>query len=109
MVSDKIMIKNMKWITCVIAVVLIVGIIFMLGIDKVNTTKISNGIVCFVYLDKNISTQLEDEYEKFVKKLFNDKRLYKDNPSCGFSENASISFNNGKNIFYIAQDLCPII
>lgn len=43
-----------------------------------------------------------------VKKVLNNKRLYNDNPSCGFNENVSIEFNN-KEVFYIACDGCPIV
>lgn len=109
MVGEKMKIKNIKWIICGVIVIVIGGLIVLLGIDKVNTSKMSNGMVRFVYMDKNISKQLDGGDACFVKEMFNGKWLYKDNPSCGFSDNVSVSFDNGDNIFCIAQDSCPII
>ena len=43
-----------------------------------------------------------------LKTLFDGKIMYRDNPSCGFSETVSIIFDQ-KQTFCIAQDNCPIV
>ena len=44
-----------------------------------------------------------------VKKIFHNKKLYRDNPSCGFSEDVSIVFDDGEQIFEPACDGCGIV
>ncbi|NLP35258.1 MAG: hypothetical protein GX359_08715 [Clostridiales bacterium] len=61
----------------------------------------------YVYNDKSIKTQLTDEESLLLKEIFNNKKLRTDNPSCGFTENISISFNDL--VFCIACDDCPIV
>lgn len=43
-----------------------------------------------------------------VKTIFNGKKLYKDNLSCGFSEAVSIKFDD-EHTFCIARDTCQIV
>jgi hypothetical protein len=101
--------KKIIWVVCVVITISIVGIIFYLSIHRIDTMQIDNGEIRFVYRDSNINTKLYDKDETYIKELFNKRRLYKDNPSCGFSENVSILFNEGNIKFFIAQDSCPII
>lgn len=65
----------------------------------------------FIYVtDKqNIQVPLKTEDLKLIIKLFNHKTLFHDNPSCGFSENVSISINSNQYTFCLARDGCPII
>jgi hypothetical protein len=101
--------KVIIWVACVVIAISIGGLIFYLNMDKVDTMQISNGEIRFVYRDSNMNTKLSDEDEKYIKEIFNKRQLYKDNPSCGFSENVSILFNEGNIKFFIAQDSCPIL
>lgn len=67
-----------------------------------------SGKVSFVYGDSNILENLSDKDCNIIKDMFDNKKLYKDNPSCGFSENIAIVFDDSK-VFCIANDECPII
>ena len=64
--------------------------------------------VCFHYGNTVAINQLNDKEFDSVKTIFNGKKLYKDNLSCGFSEAVSIKFDN-EQTFCIARDGCPII
>ena len=61
----------------------------------------------YVYDKQKISEPLSPEESELLKNIFNNKRLYSDHPSCGFTENVSIRFDNL--VFSIACDGCPII
>ena len=67
----------------------------------------ANARLTYIYSDKNIDISLSAEESERIKSMFNGKRTYSDNPSCGFTENISIRFNNL--IFCIACDKCPIV
>lgn len=64
--------------------------------------------VCFQYRDANVLQNLDDEELALIKGIFDGKKLYQDNPSCGFRENISIKFNKAQT-FCIARDTCPIV
>lgn len=64
--------------------------------------------VCFIYRDTDTLCRMEDQEVETIKAIFNGKKMYKDNPSCGFSETISIKFNN-EHTFCIARDTCPIV
>ena len=56
------------------------------------------------------SSALSDNEFEDIKKMFHGKFLYKSPvPSCGFTKEISISFNDGEHIFYIASDSCGIV
>ena len=58
--------------------------------------------------DVNINDMLSVEESQMIKSIFNGKRLYFDNPSCGFGEDISIRF--GDLIFCPASgESCPIV
>lgn len=76
--------------------------------EKVNMTVITDGNTNFYYGDYNISKSISIEHLTQIKNLFNGKYLYSDNPTCGFTENVSITLNNCEK-FYFACDSCPII
>ncbi|MCQ2449738.1 MAG: hypothetical protein MJ132_06085 [Clostridia bacterium] len=61
----------------------------------------------YIYNDKNIIVDLSAEENKQLKEMFNGKKLYKDSPSCGFSKNISICFN--ESYFCIACDQCSTV
>ena len=77
-------------------------------LDKVNMDSVKKVEVCFQYGNTNAINQLSDREVASVKTIFNGKKLYKDNLSCGFSEAVSIKFDDG-HTFCIARDTCPIV
>ena len=72
-------------------------------------TKIeaNNAKIIYIFNDHNINQLLSNNESKIIKDILNNKKLYSDNPSCGFSENISICFDNL--VFCLACDNCAII
>ncbi len=64
--------------------------------------------VCFINGTTSAESRLSDIELAAIKAIFNRKKLFKDSPSCGFSEEVSIKFNQAQT-FCIARDACPII
>lgn len=64
-------------------------------------------IVKYEIYDNNIYQEISEEDSEIIKSLFSGKWSYFDNPSCGFSEDASIIF--GSEVFLPACDGDPII
>ena len=94
----------------IVFIVLFFGLlIYIFGSPKTDTVNLRDGMVVFNYLDQKVLTMLSKADEQSIRNLFHGKRLYKDNPSCGFSDDVSISFNVGSVIFLIARDTCPIV
>lgn len=62
----------------------------------------------YKYNNANISQSLSAQELSLICEIFDGKNLYSDSPSCGFSENVSLQFNDGQT-FCIACDTCPII
>lgn len=98
------------------ALILTVFIIFVVVIFVIPRTSIkndSNASIVFKYLDNDIEVQISSKDETQIRDVFNNKILYKDYLSCGFSEDVSIRFNNSTSneslIFCIACDGCPKI
>lgn len=76
--------------------------------NKINMDFVKDAKVIFIYNDANVSHNLSDEELLIIKDIFNGKKMYKDNLSCGFSEDISIKFNNSQT-FCVARDSCPIV
>lgn len=70
--------------------------------------SVNEAEVRFVYGDINESHCLDKKEVALLKNIFDGKKMYKDNLSCGFSDDISIRFNN-EQTFCIACDTCPII
>lgn len=93
--------------------IIIFGIIlsciaFFILINRVNTKNLTSGTVIFKYGDNNINESLSQNDLSFLIDLFDNKIMYSDNPSCGFTKNVSILFNDSE-YFYFACDTCPVI
>lgn len=103
------LLKKVIWLLSAIIfiVVLLLGVI-CLRLDKVNMDFAKKAEVCFQYGDTDAINQLSDKEMESVKTIFNGKKLYKDNLSCGFSEAVSIKFDD-EQTFCIARDTCPIV
>lgn len=103
----------LKKIIWLLVVLILMSIAIILGVfysraNRLNMEFAKEAEVCFIYGDTNVLTQLNDKELELIKALLNSKRMYKDNLSCGFSEDASIRFNKSQT-FCIACDTCPII
>ena len=103
------LLKKIIWLLSAIIfiVVLLFGVIY-LRLDKVDMDFAKQAEVCFQYGDTDAINQLSDKEMESVKTIFNGKKSYKDNLSCGFSEAVSIKFDD-EHTFCIAQDTCPIV
>lgn len=99
--------KNIWLLSAIIFIVILLGGIY-LRLDKVNMDSVKKVEVCFQYGNTNAINQLSDREVASVKTIFNGKKLYKDNLSCGFSEAVSIKFDD-EHTFCIAWDTCPIV
>lgn len=99
--------KNIWLLSAIIFIVILLGEIY-LRLDKVNMDSVKKVEVCFQYGNTNAINQLSDREVASVKTIFNGKKLYKDNLSCGFSEAVSIKFDD-EHTFCIARDTCPIV
>ena len=68
--------------------------------------------LAFVKTAKSVSwrgqTELSTEETIQICAIFDGKILYRDNLSCGFSENVAVVFNENQT-FCIACDSCPIV
>lgn len=91
----------------ILVVVIILGVIY-LQIDKVNMEFVKEAEVYFQYGNIDSLYHLSDEELESLIAIFDGKKLYKDNLSCGFGEAVSIIFNQ-EQTFCIAQDSCPIV
>lgn len=91
-----------------VVLILLVGGGGMFGIFNPRTKIIStSACLTYVYNTQNINTLLSDKEGNLLKDIFNNKRLYSDNPSCGFTEDVSICFEDM--VFCVACDGCPIV
>lgn len=99
--------KNIWLLSAIIFIVILLGGVY-LRLDKVNMDSVKKVEVCFQYGNTNAINQLSDREVASVKTIFNGKKLYKDNLSCGFSEAVSIKFDD-EHTFCIARDTCPIV
>lgn len=95
-------------ISIIAIVILIIGGYFMLNILSPKVSILgTNARLTYIYSDKNIDISLSAEESETIKNMFNGKKTHSDNPSCGFTEDVSIRFDNL--IFCIACDQCPIV
>ena len=101
--------KKIIWLLSAIILIIVVllGVIY-LRLDKVNMEFVKGAEVCFLYGNTDELHRLSDKEVESIKTIFNGKKMYKDNLSCGFSEAVSIKFDQ-EQTFCIARDTCPIV
>ena len=75
--------------------------------SKVNISQNSTGTIYFIYGEQNIKTQINSDDFEVIREIFNNKTLYSDNPSCGFTEKIAIVIEN--QTFCFANDTCGLI
>ncbi len=84
-------------------------VLFTMMLSSCSCVEITDGevIAVFQYGDADISKKLSDQDCESVKEIFHGKRLFRDSPSCGFSENVALII--GGNTYCIARDSCGVI
>lgn len=95
-------------IIVILSLVIIGSLIFITNAKKTNTINYSTGVTIFNYNGKTTTKELTNEDLETITCIFNNKRMFSDTPSCGFSENIAIIFDE-TDCFCIACDSCPII
>jgi len=97
-----------KMVVIVLVLCIIGGAMSYIYIFSKKTDIISNqAVLVYKYEGKNINTKLTNQESMILKKILNHKRMYSDNPSCGFDKDISIRFDG--QIFELACDDDPII
>ena len=100
-----------------ITVIITIAIVFLIAvmsflyyshINRVNILFVNNGEARYIYGEKNNIKQIKQKDVENIIKILNGKIMYKDNPSCGFSENIAVIFNK-TDTFCFARDTCPIV
>jgi hypothetical protein len=85
----------------------VLGIMYI-SIRKTNMEFAKEAEVCFIYGEVVVSENLDDKEVEMLKEIFDNKIMYKDTPSCGFSKDISVRFNQSQT-FCVARDTCPIV
>ncbi len=66
-----------------------------------------SAVAVFKYDDWDIEAELSADDMRTAMKILSNKPMYKDSPSCGFTENVSVRIDG--EIYCIANDACPIV
>ena len=91
----------------IIIALIVIGGAFLLH-NRVQIKEVFKGSTVFKYGEtEEVNSLLEQDIDMIIK-IFNGNFMYNDNPSCGFSEDISIQFNDSE-IFCFAHDTCPIV
>lgn len=93
---------------CFIFLIIVSCIILILTTQMTKINMSSQGKIIYIYDFYNINSDLMDEDIHEITKMFNNKIMYMDNPSCGFSKNISIKLNDSE-YFCLARDSCHIV
>lgn len=101
------MLKRKIVIVFALLVAVVIGGV-LLNAKRVELDSIATAEIVYIYGGKNISQELTEEEIQELKSLFDGKRIYRDTPSCGFSEDISIKLDASMT-FCIARDTCPVI
>ena len=96
--------RKRKRLLCAITFIAGVVVVICLQFGIVNMMFVEEATVCF----RDEVHQLNDNELTSIKNIFNGKIMYRENLYCGFSEEVSIKFDQGKT-FCIAQDSCPVV
>lgn len=93
----------------VIVCILVITLSFLLWKNAiVNINVLTSGKIVYVYNDLSINELCKESELTTIYDIFNGKVLYRDNPSCGFSDEIAIVVNGGQT-FCLPSDSCTII
>ena len=83
-------------------------LVLILGIYRMDMGFVNKAEVNFVYGSNSVVETLTEQELETVRDILDGRRLHRDNPSCGFSEEISIKLNDEMTLC-LARDGCPII
>lgn len=103
----------MKKILIIVLILLVAVMIPMIGVASIQANIVDiptpdEGKVIFEYEEADICLFITNEELKLIANIFNGKTMYKDNPSCDFSESVAVQLDNS-HTFCIARDGCPVV
>ena len=99
--------KKMK-IFIPVFLLIIILVVIILKKNMVNMDFAERGEAIYKNYGLDIQVSLSDQDMHIICDIFSGKILYRDNPSCGFGEDAAIKFND-EQTFCIACDTCPVV
>ena len=99
--------KSIFFICIAICITILSGMSLLLS-NSVDIKDSTGGTVIFNYDGSNINEYLSQDDLNFIIKLFDNKIMYRDDPSCGFTKNTSILLDDSE-YFCFARDSCPVI
>lgn len=98
----------MKKIVLFSLVIIISAICFALFLQpQVELDAPNSAIARFKHNESNIQAELSAEHTKQIVSIFQGKKLRKNSPSCGFTEDVSVKIDD--KTFCIACDTCRIV
>ena len=89
---------------CAVAVL----VLFFIKGEHVKLGDVNKAVINYENGTVSVNESLTKEEISLISDIFEDKELYSDKPSCGFSDEISIVINDGQT-FCIARDTCAII
>lgn len=84
----------------IVAALVIIYVIIKINIEYVKVDNVTEGDAYFIHNTTYIHEELSDNDLETIKEIFDGQKLYNDNPSCGFSEDVSLVFDDTES-FYI--------
>ena len=101
-------IKKSIFFICIAGFITILLVIALLLSNSVDIKDSKGGAIIFKYGDNNINESLSQDDLNFIIKLFDDKIMYRDNPSCGFTKSVSVLLDDSE-YFCFSCDSCPVV
>jgi len=89
-------------------IVIVFSGFFYFPLKVMDLKNVTEANVYFQHDTIEASGRLNDTELASLKAIFNGKIAYRDNPSCGFSDNVSIKLGSNQTL-WIAHDTCPVI
>lgn len=100
--------RKIIMISCIAVAIMIAGGCFALSVISARVSvPDTNATLHYVCNGENIRVDLTAEESEAIRDIFDGKRRYNDDPSCGFSEDISVRY--GDITFCVARDTCPVI
>ena len=101
-------IPKIKVILIITMAFTVMGIFMACSSETLEVDSFTSGEATFIYGSNNSISKISKEDLETIKNIIGNKVLYSDNPSCGFSTDVSLRFNDEKT-FCIAWDGCPTL
>ena len=90
-----------------VPIIAVAAVLLSLMLLRGGRLAVGSEVPAEVRFADSVYTLSSDDTEE-LRGIFAGKGLYRDNPSCGFDENASVKFGDSQT-FCIAKDTCPIV